>query len=194
MTLDSERRIEGDWYTGTVPENVVCDPQAYVETSFSFHLFRSEREIGATFGRGSSTYLGTMFDVGRRGTVHIGSFALLNGVRVICDDRIEVGDYALIAWNVVLMDTYRLPFDVENRRCSLRRYAADRTWHEDDTAAKPIRIGNNVWVGFDCCILPGVTIGEGSVIGARSVVTTDVPAYSVAVGNPARVIRQLTRG
>ena len=57
--------------------------------------------------------------------------------------------------------------------------------------ARPITIGDNVWIGADVTILPGVTIGEGSVIGAKSVVTKDIPANSVAVGNPCRVIRTI---
>ena len=55
----------------------------------------------------------------------------------------------------------------------------------------PIVIGSNVWIGDRACVLGGVTIGDGAVIGANSVVTKDVPAYSVVAGNPARVIRIL---
>jgi len=55
----------------------------------------------------------------------------------------------------------------------------------------PVTIGNNVWIGDNACILPGVTIGDGAVIGANAVVTHDIPPYSVAVGIPAKVIRQL---
>ncbi len=57
-------------------------------------------------------------------------------------------------------------------------------------AAKPITIGDNVWLGGGVIVCPGVTIGENSVIGAGSVVTKDIPANVVAVGNPARVIRE----
>ncbi|WP_445281736.1 sugar O-acetyltransferase [Streptomyces sp. DSM 118148] len=58
-------------------------------------------------------------------------------------------------------------------------------------AARPITIGDNVWIGGGAIVLPGVTIGENSVIGAGAVVTKDVPANVVAVGNPARVVRSL---
>jgi acetyltransferase-like isoleucine patch superfamily enzyme len=98
----------------------------------------------------------------------------------------------LISWNVVLMDSRRIPEDVRGRRFALERavtYSPRRVAAE--VPANPIKIGANVWIGFDCCILPGVTIGDGSVVGARSVVMENVPAFSVAVGNPARVVRQL---
>ncbi|MBB5867072.1 maltose O-acetyltransferase [Allocatelliglobosispora scoriae] len=58
-------------------------------------------------------------------------------------------------------------------------------------AAKPITVGDNVWIGGGAKILPGVTIGENTVVGAGAVVTRDLPANVVAVGNPARVIRRL---
>lgn len=57
---------------------------------------------------------------------------------------------------------------------------------------KPVRIGNNVWIGGSTVICPGVTIGDNSVIGAGSVVTRDIPANVVAVGNPCRVLRPIT--
>jgi galactoside O-acetyltransferase len=55
----------------------------------------------------------------------------------------------------------------------------------------PVRIGDNVWIGANSVVLPGVTIGENSVIGAGSIVTKDIPANVVAVGNPCRVLREV---
>ena len=70
------------------------------------------------------------------------------------------------------------PFDVEQRNKGLEY-------------AHPITVGNNVWIGAKVCVLPGVTIGDNCVIGAGSIVTRDIPAGSLAVGNPCRVIRQI---
>lgn len=61
-------------------------------------------------------------------------------------------------------------------------------------AAKPITIGDNVWLGSGAIVLAGVTIGENTVVGAGAVVTRDLPANVVAVGNPARVIRTIEPG
>jgi len=186
------RSLSWDWYPGTIPENVFVDESAYVETSFSFYFFRSEQPRAVEIGRGASTYLGTMFDVGPRGKVSLGEYALVHGARIICDNEISIGDYALISWNVVLMDTYRMPFDVAGRRKELELVATrEPRQAEGKVAAQKIEIQRNVWIGFDACILPGVTIGEGSIVGARSVVAENVPPFTVVAGNPARVIRQL---
>jgi acetyltransferase-like isoleucine patch superfamily enzyme len=190
--MDSTRTLPWDWYPGTIPENVVLDDTAYVETTFSFDLYRSEAQVGVRLGRGASTYGGTMFDVGSHGRVTLGDYVLLNGARIICDAEIEIGDHSLISWNVVLMDTYRLPFDPIERQRQLERVSGCLPRRIDaEVLTRPIRIGRNVWIGFDACVLPGVTIGEGAIVGARSVVTQDVPPYSVVAGNPARLIKKL---
>ena len=59
----------------------------------------------------------------------------------------------------------------------------------NDLIYKPINIGNDVWIGSNVCIMPGVTISDGVVVGAGGVVTKDIPAYAIAVGNPARIIK-----
>ena len=165
----------GDWHPGTIPANVLRDATAYVGTSYSFVRFRSEEPVGLRIGRAATLGDLTILDVGPRGRVVIGDYAVVNGPLILCDSEVTIGDYALIGWDVVLMDTYRV-------RESPRRLAADVPSH-------PIRIARNVWIGFGACVLPGVRIGEGAVVGARSVVTEDVPPGAVVAGNPARVVR-----
>jgi acetyltransferase-like isoleucine patch superfamily enzyme len=192
--VTGERKLEWDWYPGTIPENVIVDQTAYVETTFSFQFYRSQLAGGVEYGRGASTYLGTMFDVGPKGRVKLGDYALVHGARIICDAEVFIGDYALISWNVVLMDTYRVPENARERRQELE-LVPTRTPRlaSANVPAKPIRIERNVWIGFDAVVLPGVTIGEGSVVGAKSVVSENVPPFTVVAGNPARAIRRLER-
>lgn len=90
---------------------------------------------------------------------------------------IKIGEDCLIGPNVQLL-TPTHPVDPELRRAKLE-------------AASPITIGNNVWLGGGAIVCPGVTIGDNSVIGAGAVVVHDIPADSVAVGNPARVVRSI---
>ena len=193
--MTPDRRLPWDWYDGTIPANVSIDESAYVETAFSFSLFRSEQPIGVSIGRAASTYLGTMFDVGPGGKVSLGDFALVHGARIVCDLSVVIEDYALVSWNVVLMDTYRVSIDPLPRRAELERAASGTPRRLSGGAeARPIRVKRAAWIGFDACILPGVTIGEGAIVGARSVVSSDVEPYTIVAGNPAHMIRRIEPG
>lgn len=190
--MTPDRKLEWDWFPGTVPENVALADGAYLETTYSFQLYRSRRPDAVRLGRGSSIYLGVMFDLGPAAHLTVGEFTLMNGSRIVCDERITIGDYCFISWNTVLMDTYRVPVSPQARRDPLEQAARRHPRRvEADVPARPIHIGNVVWIGFDSVVLPGVTVGDGAIVGARSVVAADVPPYAIVAGNPARVVRQL---
>jgi acetyltransferase-like isoleucine patch superfamily enzyme len=186
------RTIKGDWYPGAIPANVMLNEGAYVETSYAFHRFQSVLRHAVKLGRGASLYRQTVLDVGPNGRVAIGDFSMLNSLWVICDREVTIGSHCLLSWNVMIMDTRRAPFDAASRARMLKQAIVHGfRWPAEPIAAEPVTIGDNVWIGFDSVVLPGVSVGTGSVIGARSVVADDVPSYSVAVGNPARVVSRL---
>ena len=109
---------------------------------------------------------------------HFGNNVYANFNLTLVDDTdIYVGDSVLFGPNVVVAVAGH-PVDPE-----LRRKVAQFNL--------PVHIGNNVWIGAGAIILPGIAIGDNSVIGAGSVVTKDVPANVVAVGNPCRVLREI---
>jgi acetyltransferase-like isoleucine patch superfamily enzyme len=185
--------VEHDWHDGVVPECVDVHEEAYLESAFSFTCCRSERPHAVRIARGAHVYSATLFDMGPDAEVSIGECSMLNGARIMCDREIVIGAYATISWNVMFMDSYRLPSNPLARRSQLLTLGHEFYPRELRAPAQAIRLHDNVWIGFDVCILPGVTIGEGSVVGARSVVNADVPAYMVVAGNPARPIRELPR-
>ncbi len=186
------RTVPDDWYDGVIPPNVSLDDSAYLGTTYSFLFYRSELPEGVSIGRGSMVCPGSMFDVGPRGRIRIGDYAVVTAAWFLCDCEIEIGDYALISWNVLFMDSYRVSTDPVRRRCALQLGRGPQPCRlSDGPAPKPIRLGSNVWIGFDCCILPGVTIGRNSIVGARSVVVDDIPANTMAAGNPARPIKRI---
>jgi acetyltransferase-like isoleucine patch superfamily enzyme len=190
--MSAPRTIEGDWHAGVIPANVTLGEGAYVESSYAFHRFHSQLHDAASLGRGASMYRQTVLDVGPNGRVTIGDFSMLNSLWIVCDRSVTIGSHCLLSWNVVIMDTRRAPFDRAQRASLLRQaIAGDFHWPLEPVVPEPVALGDNVWIGFDAVVLPGVTIGTGSVIGARSVVADDVAPYSVAVGNPARVVSRL---
>ena len=100
---------------------------------------------------------------------------------------VKIGDNVMIGPNVSIMTPVH-PLRYQDRNMKEK---ADGTLY-DDEYAKPITIGNNCWIAGCVTVTGGVTIGDGCVIGAGSVVTRDIPANSFAVGNPCRVIREIT--
>lgn len=110
--------------------------------------------------------------------VRVGDNLYANYNLVILDEApVVFGDNVFIAPNCGFY-TAGHPLDAERRNQGLEY-------------ARPISVVNNVWIGANVCVLPGVTIGDNCVIGAGSVVCRDIPAHSLAVGNPCRVIKKL---
>lgn len=111
--------------------------------------------------------------------IEIGENFFMNMDCVILDGaKVKFGDNVFVAPHCGFY-TAGHPLDVE-RRISGLEYAL------------PITVGNNVWIGAHVCVLPGVSIGDNTVIGAGSVVTKNIPANVLAYGNPCRVIREIT--
>ena len=114
-------------------------------------------------------------------TINVGDDVGMSGVSVYAFKGINIGKKCLIGANTKILDNDFHPVDPEVRRVRPL----------DEVKSKEINIGENVFIGCNCLILKGVTIGDNSVIGAGSVVSKDIPANCVAAGNPAKVIKQL---
>lgn len=114
--------------------------------------------------------------VGKYVSIGEGTYANMNLV-LIDDWKINIGKNVLIGPNVTLCTTGH-PIHPAHRL--------------DGMYSFPVTIGDNVWIGGNVIVLPGITIGENSVIGAGSVVTKDIPANVVAVGNPCKVLREIS--
>ncbi len=116
--------------------------------------------------------------VGDAGTLTIGENSFINyGVSITAMERVEIGRNCNIGTYVMIIDNNFHRLEPERRL--------------ETPPSEPIVIGDNVWLGGRVMVMPGVTIGAGSVVGAGSIVTKDIPARSLAVGAPARVIKQL---
>ena len=123
---------------------------------------------------------------------HVGKNFLSNYNLVIMDEgRVTIGDNVMLAPNVVIT-TVEHPFVVEQRNvCWVpNRFPSNHRGNYE--YAKPITIGNNVWICASVTVCAGVSIGDNSIIGAGSVVTRDIPANVLAFGVPCRVVREIT--
>jgi lipopolysaccharide O-acetyltransferase len=140
------------------------------------------------WGKGFTTGVGTRLDVfcdDDEPRLIFGNGVQLNDhVHIGVMERVEIGHQVLIASRVFISD-----HNHGNYQGSDPRSAPSVSPQQRPLVAKPVRIGNRVWIGEQVCVLPGVSIGEGAIVGAGSVVTRDVPANTIVAGNPARVIR-----
>lgn len=186
------RRLPWDWYDGLLPESAVIDDECHVESSYQFLLDRSEPPYGVRVLRGASVHGLTSFDLGPRGRLTFGAFSITNGTQFVCDEEITIGSGSMLGWNAVIMDTRRAALDPDLRRAAMRRVPVSvprRLLAEVETA--PVHIGSNAYIGFDVMVLPGVTVGDGAIVGSRSVVSEDVEPHTVVAGNPARLVKRL---
>ena len=122
-------------------------------------------------------------------SISIGDRVFMNG-SLIAAENISIGNDVLIAWGVTVMDhnSHAIAFSKRSND-AVDWQSGKKTWTHVKTGA--VKISDKTWIGFNSIILKGVTIGEGAVIGAGSVVTKDIPAWTIAAGNPARIIREI---
>lgn len=128
---------------------------------------------------GNKTRIGrdTELETTGEGKIDIAEDVRINrGVTICAYEEVSIGNKCLIGEFVSIRDANH----------GIKKMSAIK---EQPHAAKPIRIGNDVWIGRGSCILSGVTLGDGVVIGANSVVTKDIPPYAIAVGSPAKIIK-----
>lgn len=124
-------------------------------------------------------------------SIAIGSRTFISGgSMLVAADRIEVGDDVLISWGVTIVDHDSHSLDFDERAGDVLAWGQGiKDWQY--VAVKPVKVCDKAWIGFGVSILKGVVVGEGAVIGAKSVVTRDVEPWTVVAGNPARVLRKL---
>jgi acetyltransferase-like isoleucine patch superfamily enzyme len=171
---DSKISLKGPLYLGFNP-----GPDGFSRSEHEMHV-APDRRARIVLQRGSTletqgTVLvapGAEIFVAENATLTLGSrFQINSGATILCWDSVSIGDETGLAIGVVIMDSDFHPIR-----------------HQDSISA-PVVIGKKVWVGARATILKGVTIGDGSIVAAGSIVTRDVPANTLVAGVPAKIIR-----
>lgn len=166
-------------------KNIMIHPTAKV----NYRGIRVKRNNNVTVGAGSIVEGSILFDKDNA-SISIGQNSFIGGSALVSAERIEIGNDVLIAWGCWVVDHNSHSVIWRQRSNDVKDwYHGKKDWTNISRAK--IVIADKAWIGFNSIILKGVTIGEGSVIGAGSVVTKDVPPYTVVAGNPARVIRAI---
>jgi acetyltransferase-like isoleucine patch superfamily enzyme len=184
--------IQDDWYPKPLPKNILLDDMSYPDTSYSFTTFFSEKKDAFSLGYASGNYGHGIFSTGRNGEIKVGKYVVLQCTRIISNLSVTIHDHCMFSWGSVITDSWITPDvlpAVKRRMLEKASEAANRQVEFENT--KPVVIEENVWIGFEAIILPGVTVGRGAIIGSKTVVSEDVPPYAVVVGNPQKIIKFL---
>jgi acetyltransferase-like isoleucine patch superfamily enzyme len=195
MKTELEKCMNGEWYNCHDPVFTALKTKArkllsqynampYSDKTARYNLLK---EIFGSIGTNVSVGNPFLCDYGQH--IHIGSNVSLNMNCTLVDcNKITIGNRVLIASNVQI---YTAAHPVELHERLSPGWTAESSAYFFRTFALPVTIEDDCWIGGGVIIVPGVTVGKGSVIGAGSVVTKDIPANSLAVGNPCRVVRKI---
>jgi acetyltransferase-like isoleucine patch superfamily enzyme len=135
---------------------------------------------------------GELLTFGHGGKIKIGQYCYIGEYSKIWSAKsIRIGDRVLISHNVNIFDNSTHPISAVDRHKQYKEIISSGHPKKLNLQEKPIVIQNDVLIGCMSIILQGVTIGEGSIVGAGSVVTKDVPPWTIVAGNPTRVLRKI---
>lgn len=134
----------------------------------------------------------------KEGKITIGNRTFIGGGTFICIDEIQIGSDVMFSWGCTVVDNNSHSHiwserknDVTDWKSGLdeNKIGAYKDW--SSVKRGKIIIKDKAWIGFNSIILKGVTIGEGAIVGAGSVISKDVPDWTVVAGNPAKIIREI---
>jgi len=127
------------------------------------------------------------------GEIIIGDNCYLgDGTRIWSGEKVSIGNDVLISHNVNIVDSNSHELDHHERSEGFRNLILNgHPTEKGSILTAPITIENHVWISFNVCVLKGVTIGEGAIVAAGSVVTKDVLPFTIVAGNPARIVKYL---
>ncbi len=182
---EEEKMLAGEIYNANYDEELIKERIEVKDKCFEYNNIKPSNIEGRTkllkeiLGKYKETfYIEQPFICDYGYNIKIGKNFYANHNLVILDgNKVEFGDNVFVAPNCAFY-TAGHPLDYKERNKGLEY-------------AKPIKVGNNVWIGGNVTVLPGVSIGDNVVIGAGSVVTKDIPSNVIAVGNPCRVIKEI---
>lgn len=188
-------------------ENVASRIEKYIDvdtttisTGLRFRFDKSNLEERKYVKIGSrGIILGHLIFETEKGEITIGNNVHIGGATMICREKIEIHDDVTMAWGIMIYDHNSHSIYWEERKNDNHQCYEDYINHGNNIVnknwsnviSKSIIIESKVWIGFDVTILKGVRIGEGAIIGAKSVVTKDVEPWTIVAGNPAQVIKYL---
>lgn len=142
------------------------------------------QKSGLKFGKGFTTGRNCRIEIFGNGEIVFGERCLIgDNVHIAASKKVSIGSECLFASKIYISDTSHGSYHSKGS-------SPDSNPNDRPLIAHPVSIGDKVWLGENVVVLAGVSIGDGCVVGANAVVTHDIPDYCIAVGSPAKVIKQ----
>lgn len=190
VKLISFRYIE-EFLTIQISKQYISSNSAILYKSTSIINLQKNRN-SIMIGKGSMI-MGELYVFKFGGKISIGEYCFIGeNSKIWSADNIIIGNNVLISHNVNIMDTNAHELNHIKRADRYTSLIQEGPWsNKGNIITKPIIINDNVWVGFNAVILKGVTVGEGAIIAAASVVTKNVPPFTIVAGNPATIVKKL---
>ncbi len=184
-----------------INQYIEVDKSTIIDTPIKIRLDNPDTIVGRkylTIGKNCIIH-GTFIFESEEGKIEIGNHSYIGASTFISKSSISIGDNVTIAWGCTIYDhdSHSLNHidrrkDIDDELRDIRNgdsFILNKDWSK--VKSKPIIICDDVWIGMNSIILKGVTIGEGAIVGAGSVVTKDIPAWTVVAGNPAKIVKEL---
>lgn len=186
--LEPGAQLPGDWFAGRIPINVVAGEETVIDSSFCFKHFYSKQEVGLRVGRGTTIWRASLA-ADDDAVIEIGDYCYIANASLVCSERIKIGSRVMIAGGVTIADSDFHPLAPAARLADTVALSpiGDRA-RRPRIDTRPVRIEDDVWIGYNATILKGVTIGAGALVGPGALVLRDVPPGAEVAGNPAVVV------
>ncbi|HEX7177702.1 MAG TPA: acyltransferase [Pyrinomonadaceae bacterium] len=178
----------GDWFAGRIPLNVVAGEGTVIDSSFCFKHFYSAREVGLKVG-GRTTIWRASLAADEEAVIEIGDECYIANASLVCSELISIGSRVMIAGGVTIADSDFHPLGPAARLADTVALSpvGDRR-RRPAVETRPVRIEDDVWIGYNAAVLKGVRVGAGALVAPGAVVIRDVPPGAEVAGNPARVV------
>lgn len=175
-------------------KNAVISPTAHLTHSFT--IINNQNDKTKIVVGDYSSLRGEIFLFKHGGSVTIGDYVFFGpDSRIWSSSKVIIGNHVLISHNVNIHDNDSHPLDFKTRQEQSVNQLQKLTMLDDSysVSEKPVIIEDNAWICFNAVILKGVTIGKGAIVAASSVVTQNVPPFTIVAGNPAKIIKYLNK-